>query len=113
VTTTTDQLREKYTKTFPAGVYDGMPIVELGDGGEWLMTFGRVDKAEFVKACGAWFQDTCGGSLSEAGVGSPGALIADTRHRKAQIVHLEEFPSGDYEVRFDEGDVDVTVLAVG
>lgn len=42
-------------KTWPH-TYDGIPIFEIGDDGEWLVTLGHVDKTAFAKACDAYYR---------------------------------------------------------
>jgi hypothetical protein len=108
MTTTTDYLNEQ-AKSWPH-TYDGIPVWEIGDEGEWLVAIGHVDKATFAKACDAYYRAVSHHSLAEVydGATTLAEVAEDATHRKADIRHLEEFPHGDFAVLFDEGDVDVT-----
>lgn len=106
-TTATEQLRERL-KTTNGYVYDGIPVVEFGDAGEWLITIGHVDKTTFAKACDAYYRETNGDDWPRAEV----ARIADeATYRKARVVNPGA-ADDEWELRLDEGDVDVTVWAV-
>lgn len=90
--------------------YNGIPVFELGDDGEWLVTIGHVDKAAFVEACDAYYRDTAGHALTEVWHGwTTAEVIEETEHTKARIGYPDEFPAGEFAVWFGEGDVDVTV----
>lgn len=117
-----EQLQEQLKAAPWRHTYDGIPLIEFGDEGEWLMTIGHVDKTAFVNACDAYYRDVRGEPIWRNDDVDPvpvavraerlAFLVADTRHRKARIVKQEEFPHGDWEVHFGEGDIPVTGLAV-
>lgn len=93
--------------------YDGIPVIEIGDDGEWLVTVGHVDKNKFARACDDYYRDVRNESLTDVYEVSLQEVARETTHKKARIVRLEEFPFGDFELRFDNnGDVDVTVWMV-
>lgn len=103
------ELQDRLKATPWRHTYNGIPIWEIGDDGEWLITVGHVDKGAFAKACDDYYRDVRDESLAEiAGDGIAG-IAADVTHKKARIIHPNEFPSGEFEVLFDDGDVDVTV----
>jgi len=107
--TTTDQLRARL-KSAPAGyTYSGIPIFDIGDCAEQVITIGHVDKTAFAKAYDAYLDEVCGADR----LGQEFTIeefAGEARHVKAFIRHVEEFPHGEFEVVFDKaGDVDVTV----
>lgn len=107
--TTTDQLREQL-KTTPYGyTYDGIPVWELGDDAEQVITIGHVDTAAFARAYDAYLEEVCGDDrLGQCFTVEE--FTADAEYRKARIHHVDEFPHGEFEIVFDQaGDVDVTV----
>lgn len=107
---TTDQLREEFIRCSQGLVYDGIPIIELGDDAEQVITFGHVDKSALVKAYDAYLRDVCGEPLSKLQGFTVEEFADEAEYQKARIRHLEEFPLGEFEVVFDEnGDVDITV----
>jgi hypothetical protein len=108
---TLTDLQDRLKATPWRHTYNGTPIWELGDDGEELFTIGHVDKAAFVAACDAYYRDTTGETLLSvySGDWTAAEIIEDTAHTKASIVYADEFPAGEFEVRFGEGDVDVTV----
>ena len=83
--------------------YNGIPVIELGDDSEWIITPGHIDPAAFTAACEAFYQDVCGETLPDT---DPAANIT---HTTARIIPAAEFPHGEYEVRFGQGDMSVTV----
>jgi hypothetical protein len=83
--------------------YDGIPVIELGDDGEWIFTPGHIDKDAFAAACEAFYQDVCGEPLPDP---DPAASIT---HITARIIPEADFPYGEFEVRFHDGDLQVTV----
>ena len=83
--------------------YDGIAVIELGDDGEWLFTLGHIAPAAFAAACEAFYQDVCGEPLPST---DP---AANTVHTTARIIPDTDFPHGEFEVRFGEGDLNVTV----
>lgn len=88
---------------------DGIPVWEIGDEGEWLMTLGHVDKTAFAKAYDAYLEEVCGDDrLGQCFTIEE--FVSEAEYRKARIARLEEFPLGEFEVVLDKaGDVDVTV----
>lgn len=107
--TTTDQLREQLNTTPYGYTYDGIPIFELGDCAELVVTIGHVGKAKFAKAYDAYLEEVCGDDrLGQCFTVED--FIAEAEYRKARINRLDEFPLGEFEVVLDKaGDVDVTV----
>ena len=83
--------------------YDGIPVIELGEDSEWLFTPGHIDPAAFAAACEAYHQDVCGEPLPDT---DP---VTSITHINARILPEAGFPYGEYEVRFHDGDVQITV----
>ena len=83
--------------------YNGIPVIELGEDGEWIIAPGHIDTVAFAAACEAFYQDVCGESLPGT---DPAASIT---HTTARITPAAEFPYGEYEVRFNDGDLQITV----
>lgn len=109
-TTTTDQLREQLKSTPFGYTYGGIPIFELGEQAEQVITIGHVDKAEFARAYDAYLDEVCGGDRTQWQRFTVEEFAAEASYQKARIDQLEEFPLGDFGVVIDEsGDVDVTV----
>jgi len=108
--TATDELREQLKGTPYGYTYNGIPVIELGDAGEWLITIGHVDKAAFARACDAYYRDVNGDDWPRAEVAR---IAEEARHRKARIVNPDEFLVGECEFVFDEGDVDITTWVAG
>src|SRR5262249_24117081 len=106
VTTTSDQLREQL-KTMPYGyTYDAIPIFELGEAAEEVITIGHVDKAAFAKAYDAYLEEVYGDDRYESQRFTIEQFTAEAEYRQARIHRMEEFPLGEFEVVFDKaGDV--------
>lgn len=62
-----------------------------------------ADKATFVAACDAYYRDVCGDPLPDR---DPVTVID---HIHAWITPETEFPHGEHEVRFHEGQVPITI----
>lgn len=112
-TTMTDQLREQLESAPYGYTYDGIPVFELGEDCELVITIGHVDKAAFAKAYDAYLDEVCGDQLRDL-FGQRFTVeqfVAEAEYRKARINRLEEFLLGEFEVYLDDavGDVDVTV----
>lgn len=106
MTATTDQAYEQF-KTTCGYTYDGIPVIELGDAGDWIVTIGHVDKTAFAKACDAFYREVNGDDWPRAGVAR---IAEEAKHRKALVVDPDA--DGECVFFFDEGDVDVTTWAV-
>lgn len=106
--TTTIELQEQLNATY-GYTYGGIPVIELGDAGDWIITIGHVDKTSFANAVDAYYRDVNGDNWPRADVSR---IAEEAKHRKALIVNPNEFLDGECEFRFDEGDIDVTTWAV-
>jgi hypothetical protein len=107
MTAASDQLREQLKTTPGEYIYDGIPIVELGDAAEVVITPGHVDTVAFAKAYDAYLDEVCGEGRFEWFTVEE--FAAEAEYRKARIHHVE-VSLGEFEVVFDEaGDVDITV----
>lgn len=89
--------------------YDGIPIWELGEDGDLLITVGHVDPMAFAKACDAYAREIWDYSLAGAVDEGLGQIAGDTTHETARIVDPSDFPYFDFEIKFGEGDLPMTV----
>lgn len=111
-TTPTTAELEARLKDTPCGyTYDGIPVFELGDDAELVITIGHVDKAAFAQAYDAYLEEVCGPDRFKLGqCFTVEEFVAEADYRKARIRPMEEFPHGEFEVDIaEDGDVDVTV----
>lgn len=96
-----------------AHTYDGVRIWELGEDGDLLMTVGHIDRDVFAKACDAYAREIWSYSPAEAVDEGLTQIAGDSTHETARIVDPSDFPYYDFEVKFGEGDLPVTVWRAG
>lgn len=88
----------------------GLPVWELCEDGEMLLTVGHVDKAMFAQACDEYARKVWEYSLKDAVEGGLEEVADRISHLRARVIDPPQDAYYDFELAFGEpGDFDATV----